>query len=645
MRANTWCVVTVLFFLGCGGSSSSHGDGGIPDGGGAEAADPCGTPDPSLAEADPAALFASPTIPIFEVSLPAEKWEWLKVHAREETYVEAVACYNGKGIGHVGLRFKGSYGSLYNCFDAAGKNTCRKLPMKLKFDEYVDKQHFFGLKRLAFQSYRYDDSYMKERLSYDLYRAMGIVAPRASWAKLRVNGEDQGLFGMVEQPDGPFVKSRFPATPDGNLYKEVWPGKTTDARMTAGLETNTKTPNIADYKTFSDALAAAKTDQEARTILGQYMDLDYLARFMAVDDLVANNDGPITYYTDGDPAVAGNHNFFVYEEGPNKFTMIPWDLEATMNMSSGYGNVPTWQQTTVDCSHTYPVWSGANQVIAPGCDHLFRALASDLTVYRAAGRTLLDTHFTVANMEALLAQHAAYIREAASTDPHGPGEAGFEKGVGFIKQDLPRLRARMEHLLSGQPSTPLVLSATTKNDFESADAYGLVSGTMQMCNAHSTTDIQLLTSSPLAGTKSCRIAFSFADETVAWQQWMTYGVPLDKIPTDVTKLTGIRMTARSNVARTLRLDINSPRNPDDMKGVRRGWDIPLEAAAKLVEVRFAEAKTESWGGVVNDSLPEVLATMAGLYFQPQCAGRNTSGFLSEGTTDTGFVDIDDLEFF
>jgi hypothetical protein len=99
------------------------------------------------------------------------------------------------------------------------------------------------------------------------------------------------------------------------------------------------------------------------------------------------------------------------------------------------------------------------------------------------------------------------------------------------------------------------------------------------------------------------------------------------------------------VARTLRLDINSPRNPDDMKGVRRGWDIPLEAAAKLVEVRFAEAKTESWGGVVNDSLPEVLATMAGLYFQPQCAGRNTSGFLSEGTTDTGFVDIDDLEFF
>jgi len=471
------------------------------------------------------------------------------------------------------------------------------------------------------------------------------VTPRAAWAKLRVNGEEQGLFGMVEQPDGPFTKDRFPASPDGNLYKEVWPGKADEALMTSRLETNTKTPDVSAFKAFSDALAATTSDAEARAVLGQYMDLDYLARYMAVDDAIANFDGPITYYTGDDPAEAGNHNFFVYEEAPTKFTMIPWDLESTLSLASNYGNVPPWQETTVDCTRKYPVWGGLNQVIAPGCDRMFRAMAFDLTAYKAAARALLDTHFTVPNMEAAIAQHAAFIREAALADPHGPGGKSFEEGVGFIRQDLPRLRARLEHLLSGEPTTPLVFSATTKNDFESADAFGLLSGTSQMCNANSTVDVQLLTTAPIAGARSCRMAFSFGNETAAFQQWMSYGVPMDQIPTNATLLTGIRLTARSNVARVLRMDIDSPKNPGFMQGIRRGWDIILDTAPKTIEVLFAEAQTPSWGGVVNDSLPEVLATMAGLYFQPQCVGRDAAGFLPAGTNDTGFVDIDDLEFY
>jgi hypothetical protein len=239
-------MVALLPILGCAGSvPPPQGDGGAT---GEDAGNACGTPDPALAAADPATLFGAATIPTFDVYLPLESWEWLKVHAREETFVEADACYNGQAIGRVGVRFKGSYGSLYNCFDAAGQNTCRKLPMKIKFDKYVDKQRFYGLKRLNFQSYRYDNSYLKERLSYDLYRAMGVVTPRAAWARLRVNGEDQGLFGMVEQPDGPFAKDRFPATPDNNMYKELWPGKADENLMVSRLETNTKTPNVSAFK-------------------------------------------------------------------------------------------------------------------------------------------------------------------------------------------------------------------------------------------------------------------------------------------------------------------------------------------------------------------------------------------------------------
>ena len=82
-----------------------------------------------------------------------------------------------------------------------------------------------------------------------------------------------------------------------------------------------------------------------------------------------------------------------------------------------------------------------------------------------------------------------------------------------------------------------------------------------------------------------------------------------------------------------------------MKGVRRGWDVPADTVAKTIEVKFAEAKTQSWGGVVNDSLPLIQSTVSGLYFQPQCVGRDGTGQLPAGVSDAGWFDIDDVEFF
>jgi hypothetical protein len=375
------------------------------------------------------------------------------------------------------------------------------------------------------------------------------------------------------------------------------------------------------------------------------MDLNYIARYLAVDDAIANFDGIITYYTNGTPEETGNHNFFIYEEGPQKFTMIPWDLEATLSLSSNYGNIPPWQTLPADCTQQYPVWGGQNKVIAPGCDKFFRTIASDLTAYKAAARTLLDTHFSQATMEENIARWSAFIRDAAVADPHGPGQNGFENAVGFLRQDLPRLRVRLEHLLAGTISEPLTFSATVKNDFESVDAYGLISGTGQMSNPSTTSSVELNTVDPLAGTKSCRVVFSFGNESTAYQQWMTYLVPTAIIPLDATSLTGIRLRIRSNVPRMVRLDLESPNNPDAIKGVRRGWDVPAESTAKTVEVKFAEAKTQVWGGVVNDSLPTILATLSGLMFQPQCLYRNGSGQLPPGVEDTGWIDIDDVEFF
>lgn len=633
-----------------GGMAGDVGGGMAGDTGGAGPADPCGPVDPALAEGDADALFGAPEVPTFDLYLPADEWETLQVNARDEQFVAAQACYEGRAIGRVGLRFKGSYGSLYSCFDESGANTCRKLSMKLKFSEYDLSNRFFGLKRLNFQGYRYDATYLKERLAYDLFRTMGIEAPRAAWALVRVNDEPQGLFGMVEAIDGRFTEDRWPDHGDQNLYKETWPINTDVAWVTERLKTNEEVGDVSAFVAFSAAMLAAD-EADLRDTLGRFADLDYFARYMAVDDAIANYDGVTAYYSSEDAAWAGNHNFYIYEEAPDRFTIIPWDVESSMLPSVGFAELPRWTELPEDCARQYRAWTvGDALVIAPGCDRVFRALAADLTAYRAAGQELLDGPFTEAALLAAIDEQAAFVREHAVADPNGPGEQTFEDDLAYLKGQVPLLVARFEHLLAGDSWTSLAFSTTEVNGFEEQDDFGLVMGPMLLTNPNSDVSIAVNTAEPMVGSQDLLMSFTYRNEVEPWQQWIHYRAALAEGQVDLRGMAGIRLWVRADRARALRLDLDSPAESAAIEGIRLGWDVPLTAEPTQIEVRFADAAVPGWavdqGRDPGDDPQAILASVTGLAFHPLCAGRNNStGQLPEGETDPGFFAFDELEFF
>lgn len=591
-------------------------------------------------------LFAWPHVPRIELSLPEERWQQLQLDAQDEEYVEAQACFEGGSLGTVGLRFKGSYGTLYSCFDQ-GENTCRKLSMKLKFDKYEPKQRFYGLKRLNLQGNRYDDSYLKERLAYDLYRAMGVDAPYAGWVSVTVNGELQGLFGMVEQIDGRFTKHRWPVDGDGNLYKEVWPDKTDPQHIAGALKTNEELADTAAFVAFAEAMMAAQ-DDELRATLARFMDLDHLARYMAVDDAIMNVDGVTAFYTDGQGWLA-NHNFFLYEMAGGQFTLIPWDLDSTFNTISYFGHVPAWTQTQSDCEHIYAVWGGDGQVVAPGCDRVFRALASDLTAYHAALQELLDGPLEEAALLAAIDSHAEFIRTEASADPNGPGAAGWEAAVDALRQRVPMLRRRVEKLLAGEEWQPQALDTTQTTGFEEQDEVGLLAGAVVNANPNSTVSVHLERQSPLTGSQSARLDFEYRNEAEPWEQWSLFEIPLLSEQTDLSALEGIRFQVRADRARQLRLSLSSPRSTKFDVGILFGWDIPIGEEASTVEVEFADMAMQQWaidaGDAPDDDPQHVLGLVRALRFFPEPVGRGTGGQLPEETTDVGFLMIDEIEFF
>jgi spore coat protein H len=393
---------------------------------------------------------------------------------------------------------------------------------------------------------------------------------------------------------------------------------------------------------FSEEMRRAGAN-ELRSTLAGHTDLDYLARYMAVDDAIANFDGITTYYTSGSADQAGNHNFFLYEHSRGQFTLIPWDLESTLSLASNFGNVPSWQTVPADCTQTYPVWGGRSRVAAPGCDAVFRALNADLGGYRVAAERLLEGAMAEAPLLSKIDALAGFIRAAATADSHGPGATRFESSVEILKQEIPKLRRRLEHLRTGRPSVPLVIDVDGGTDFESADDYGLLDGTTQLSNPNSMVSVELNRTDPIAGAQSLRILVDYGNEQRPWQQWSFYGVPVLG-QKDVTRFTALRFKARSQAPRSLRVAINSPGNSRADSGILVGWEVALTTEVQTFSLEFMNARVPAWADDPRDDLRRILETVTGLSFHPACVGLDASGQLPSGVRDRGWLDIDDVEF-
>jgi hypothetical protein len=379
------------------------------------------------------------------------------------------------------------------------------------------------------------------------------------------------------------------------------------------------------------------------------MDPDYFATYMAVDDAILNVDGLTAFYVSDDASWTGNHNYYFYEEETRPFFwLIPWDLDSTLSPGV-FGAVPHWTTKPADCSTQYPVWSGGDQVFAPGCDPLLSALASNLDGYRSAVARLLDGPFDVAELERQIDEHAEFIREGVRADPVGPTEAGWEASIHKLKSDLPLLRERVSRLAAGQSVEPFILSTTAPNDFETTETFNLRLDAMLLTNPNSSADVVINEDGAISGGRDVRLSFQYRNEASAWNQWLLFSLGLEGGTADVRPFTGVRFRAKADRARTLRVNVESPKQTAQDAGVMFGWDVPLGPTAASVEVQFANASVQSWavdqGLDPHDDLDAVLATVTALAFNVSCVGLDASGFLPQGTTDEGAVELDDLEFF
>jgi len=588
-------------------------------------------PDPKL-ERDAAWVFDEDAVHVYQLELTESDWTELQATALEEQYFPAILSVDGMAFGQVGLRFKGSRGTLGRCRNGVGSPQCPKISMKIKFDEYDDSQRFFGLKRLNFNSMWADRSWLHERLAYQLYREMGVDAPRAGHARIIVNGDDRGVFSLVEQIDGRFTDDRFNRGGDGNLYKEQWPIVGNPAQLNGTLETNEETADHTAMIRMHQELAAA-APEVLPEVVARYWDVDQLMAYLAVDRTLTNWDGVTGFYCRGGGCY--NHNYFIYQhEHEDRFSLIPWDLDNTFRPITPFDGMPAPFVIPDDCSVHYAVYPPSVYGMAPGCDPLFRGLAlSGRERYLAQLTRLLEGPFELGRLNGWIDARVKQLAPHAATDTYAYGATVFDLAVETLRADLETLVERVKAEQEG-PIGFFRLSMEALNDFETTEPLSLKIGVRPQIDHVCMLLTSLDTSSALRGKNSLLLTFRLAPEADPSVHWLNARVSVPSDLVDLSTQSGIRMVLQAEGPRSVRIgfesSVHSIASPEGF-----GWTVAVDATPREVELKFADADYPATAPAISSTLADVLRTTTALLVQLRPVER--------GVADAGQIRFDDIQ--
>ncbi|MFP4014886.1 MAG: CotH kinase family protein [Chitinispirillaceae bacterium] len=594
---------------------------------------------------------------------------YLETYGHRETYVPAQMTFEDEVIGTVGLRYKGSSYSIPNCFDTINhvrlieKEVCRKISFKVKFNKYESDKRFHGMKRLNLHSMSADQSKMHDVISYELFRKMGIHSPRTAFVNIFVNDRNLGLFVAVENIDGRFTDSRWPAYGNGNLYKEVWPTNRSESAYLGALKTNGNpedNPDVAKILAFSEVIESS-TEENFIQNLYPYVDFDYLLRYIAVDRAIKNWDGIMGWYTDRSGRWAGNHNFFIYEEQDpgEKFWLIPWDMDNTLWSTDPYmddAGVPNWNENVPDCE-PMPVWGGSSYVYPPCYDKFTRLLAKLLwDEFVSIGEEFLEEHFEPQQLRDKVDAYSQLVSPVVAVDPVLSHEDWLDE-VDDLKRDFTYLYDDFsDHLRKIKKEADTAgyldpfpydgnLRPDVLNNFEFTPVDVDISDwSYTYSSRNSITNLVHSTQTPLYGTADVLFSFELVSSgsSSGWSEWSGFGLQFPDA-TDLSALREIQISLSSDVGRNVRITVQSDIYEEMEAQEEYGWDVQASPETKTVILQISRMNYPSWGDPNNpDIKEEVLREATGVAFAPSGRFDGTGDLVRD--PDIGFLRVDNIRF-
>ena len=344
--------------------------------------------------------------------------------------VHAGITIDGRTLNDVAVRYKGN-GTYLDAQES------RKFSFKVDLNKYVKGQSFAEVTTINLHNNITDPSWMNEPLAYRLYRDAKVPAPRTSYTRvyLSVTGKYDkryaGLYSIVENVDQHFIAHHF-VNKGGALFKPVstslfnylgpdW-SKYNQTYDPKGAVTVEQKQRLIDFT----RLVTEANDIEFAARLPQFVDLEELARYMAV----------MVFLSDVDGILGSGQNFYLYlDPKSQKFSFLPWDQDHSFGQFPFTGS----QEQRNELSIHHP-WVGRKRFL----ERVF-AVDAFKKLYLARleefSRTIFDPQRFAAQVDEIAALIRPAVQEEGKLDRFDRAVAGTSRSIVPIKPFV-KLRAK-----------------------------------------------------------------------------------------------------------------------------------------------------------------------------------------------------------
>jgi DNA-directed RNA polymerase specialized sigma24 family protein len=230
--------------------------------------------------------------------------------------------FDGRTFTNVASRIKGN-GTFLTSLSGV------KRSFKVDLNKFSPGQKHGGMDELNFHNLVNDFSCLNDTMACEFFRDAGVPAPRTTYAWLTVSVDGKwdrkplGLYVMVEPVDADFAREWF-GSKKAPIFKpvtyELFQDLGDEWSAYAGIyDLKTQATSAQQRRVIDFArLVSHADDTEFASRVGDFLDLEAFARFMAGQVLLSNYDS----------FLANGQNFYVYlDPRSNKFGFIPWDMD------------------------------------------------------------------------------------------------------------------------------------------------------------------------------------------------------------------------------------------------------------------------------------------------------------------------------
>lgn len=272
-------------------------------------------------------------------------------------------------------------------------------------------------RRVVLQANWIDPTSFRNKLTFDLIRDAGGLAPRVGYCILSLNGVWHGLYSLIERIDKPYL-GRQDLDKDGNLFKAEnhlanWNHKA-DSLDGFDVEINEDNPTDDLDDLLSALTYTPQTQADFQSEVEPRLNLEDFDAWQRVQVFALNRD---TF----------TKNYYLYHDldedlGDPKarFRVISWDADATFGLN--------WDGEWLDTDEVS--WHGTDAF----SQRLYE-IPEYKAAYKAAFQSALDGSLSPASIATRIASTTSRIRSAAIADliHWGRSDLDFDDAVQTLK--------------------------------------------------------------------------------------------------------------------------------------------------------------------------------------------------------------------